>query len=229
MRMKPYLLATVSTLVLTGAASASEPAMMPDNWTGFYAGINGGVAWNLASAHAYDAGSDNGTASVDSVGGAFGGQAGYNWQSDDYLFGIEADWDWVDASGSHIIASTGPNNFTGYRFSSKLSSLATVRGRFGIVCPDALFYLTAGLAIGNVDNKASGDFYGGFPADNGTKVGWTIGGGAEHMIAPGWSVKAEALYADLGTSTVQGLLGSGYAFSTHNEAVIARVGLNYRF
>ena len=35
-----------------------------------------------------------------------------------------------------------------------------------------------------------------------TKVGGTIGGGFEWMMAPNWSVKAEALYYDLGSVTV---------------------------
>jgi len=35
-----------------------------------------------------------------------------------------------------------------------------------------------------------------------TRVGGTIGGGVEWMMAPNWSVKAEALYYDLGSVTV---------------------------
>lgn len=226
MRIKPYLLATVSTLVLPGVAFAAEA---PSSWTGLYVGLNGGLAWNESSGHVHDAAAppDHTSASVDISGGTAGVQAGYNWQLGKYLAGIEADWNWADVSGSHGLANNPP-----FQFTSKLSSLATVRGRFGIACPDTLFYLTGGLAIGRVDNKippGSYDLFGGYPPDNATKTGWIAGGGIEHMMAPHWSVKAEALYADLGTSTVQGYIGSGYAFSTHNEAVIARVGVNYRF
>jgi outer membrane immunogenic protein len=35
-----------------------------------------------------------------------------------------------------------------------------------------------------------------------TRVGGTVGGGLEWMMAPNWSVKAEALYYDLGSVTV---------------------------
>lgn len=233
MGTKPTLLATVSTLALTGIACAAGPAMaaapapVPADWTGFYAGVNAGAPWNLASADVTDAVSDHTKASVDSGGAMFGVQAGYNWQSGDYLFGAEADWDYADASGFENL----PIN-PEFKFTSRLSSLATVRGRFGIVCPDTLYYLTAGLAIGRVDNKIPPGTYlfnGGYPPDNATKTGWTVGGGVEHVIAPHWTIKAEALYADLGDSSVQGYLGSGYTFRTSNEAVIARVGLNYKF
>jgi outer membrane immunogenic protein len=33
---------------------------------------------------------------------------------------------------------------------------------------------------------------------SGLRTGWTAGGGGEWMVAPGWSVRIEALYYDLG-------------------------------
>ncbi len=82
--------------------------------------------------------------------------------------------------------------------------------------------------------------YGGFTQSKSqTRTGWTVGGGIEHMFSPNWTVKAEALYVDLGSTNV--LPGSGYyenyPYSVYgttqtkisNTAVVARVGVNYKF
>ena len=36
---------------------------------------------------------------------------------------------------------------------------------------------------------------------DGTRIGWTAGGGGEWMFMPKWSLKGEALYYDLGSAT----------------------------
>jgi outer membrane immunogenic protein len=79
--------------------------------------------------------------------------------------------------------------------------------------------------------------------DTRLKAGFTGGGGLEWMFLPNWSVKAEALYYDLGRTTFNqnfvqtlGPGGLGIALSNtgtrttfRNNGVIARAGLNYHF
>jgi outer membrane immunogenic protein len=234
--MRPYLLATVSTLALSGVASAADlpvkaPAMMPavaasSNWTGFYAGINGGAVWHRAEFAGHAAVPSTSSASMTDTGGTFGGQVGYNWQSQNFVYGLEADLNWVDAEGNTPANTWGPN-----QYHSNLRWLATVRGRFGfIVAPPTLLYVTGGYAVGGVDNDTTD--LDGF-VKNSTKSGWTVGGGVEHMMAPHWTVKAEALYVDLGdSSTTLSTLNpssSGYGATFTNTAVIARVGANFKF
>jgi outer membrane immunogenic protein len=70
--------------------------------------------------------------------------------------------------------------------------------------------------------------------DSFTQFGWTAGGGVEWKFAPRWSVKAEYLYVDLGSTTYTSL-NSNVGFSAsiiHNHHLtenIARIGLNYSF
>ncbi len=84
------------------------------------------------------------------------------------------------------------------------------------------------------------------------RVGWTAGGGVEWMFMPNWSVKAEALYYDLGSAAVYsgpvtlvspftirlggisattGQLFAANAPVSHVkfDGVIARAGVNYHF
>src|SRR6478609_8880988 len=96
--MKKILLASACLLALTGAASAADLAARPYtkapvavasvyNWTGFYLGIVGGGAWE-----------DSGSPRMQ--GGFVGGTAGYNWQTGNVVFGVEADGAWADVNAS---------------------------------------------------------------------------------------------------------------------------------
>lgn len=142
--------------------------------------------------------------------------------------------------------------------SQHVNWFGTVRGRLGwLATPDLLAYATAGLAYGQVRQNFS--YVGGFLADpalgfmgshwNGDassssiRVGWTAGAGIEWKV-PGWqnwSVKAEYLYTDLGSDTVnleapafRNSNGTGGRTVHATNSVDARwhtvrVGLNYHF
>jgi hypothetical protein len=49
------------------------------------------------------------------------------------------------------------------------------------------------------------------------------------MLTRNWTVKAEALYVDLGKSSVPGFGGPGYVSRFTNTAVIARGGVNFKW
>lgn len=135
----------------------------------------------------------------------------------------------------------------------------TVRGRLGVTSFNntLLVYGTGGLAYGRVQQDFT--YTGGFLPDaalgfggshwNGTasgseiNIGWTAGAGFEWLLpnAPNWSVKAEYLYTNLGSTTVN-LTAPAYKNSdgSDNRSVSAsnavqtqwhtvRVGLNYHF
>ncbi len=232
--MKRSLLASVSVLALTLHATAADlPRPMPVkapavvapawSWTGFYIGINGGGVWHRARAEATDLiGTDITTAKA--FGATFGGQAGFNWQVERFVLGIEADWNWVDASDTVGFAGFAPT----LTFTSKLSSLATVRGRLGVTMSPTMIYATGGFAAGKVKNSIP-TFHGGYATDDQFKTGWTAGGGIEHMFTRNWTAKVEALYVDLGKSSVPGNLGPGYVSRFTNTAVIARGGVNFKW
>src|SRR6476620_1381795 len=142
--MKKILLASACLLALTGAASAADLAARPYtkapvavasvyNWTGFYLGIVGGGAW------------ENGSGDPKMKGGFVGGTAGYNWQTGNVVFGIEADGSWADVNASATAL--------GVTVTSKTDALGTVRGRIGYAVNNVLFYGTGGYAW--IDNKLS--------------------------------------------------------------------------
>ena len=195
-----------------------------------------------------------------------GGQIGYNWQignvgglgfGSGFVTGIEADIQGIAGStgqGNFFGAAVSPNaQFTPVTIGQarqNLSYIGTVRGRLGFLAmPTLLIYGTGGLAYGGAnlniayataDNSGALGGGGASTSYANTQVGWTAGGGAEWMVFPNWSVKAEYLYYDLGSvqasTVVAGVDPAGansFAYtttaSTRFNGNIVRAGVNYHF
>ncbi|WP_426418271.1 outer membrane protein [Bradyrhizobium genosp. A] len=219
--MKKIFLASACLLAVTGAASAADLAARPYtkapvavasvyNWTGFYLGIVGGGAWEAASGD------------PKMKGGFVGGTAGYNWQTGNVVFGIEADGSWADVNASMTASVLGIPVTT----SSKTDALGTVRGRIGWAVNNVLFYGTGGYAW--IDNKISVSTLGVTLSDSKWHSGWTVGAGVEAFFAPQWSVKGEYLYRSLSSQTYFGGIGVPVASGTVNFHTV-QVGVNYHF
>jgi len=187
-----------------------------------------------------------------------GGQIGYNYQfAPNWLAGLETDFQGADIKGDETITNTGACcgsslgnliTVTGTG-SQKIDWFGTLRGRVGwLPINPLLVYATGGLAYGHVRTDVS--FAGAIIAaslipgatalsQSDIHTGWTVGGGLEWMFAPQWSVKAEYLYYDLGTVTLNQTLaltlgGVVQASATiqsdaHYHGNIVRGGLNYHF
>lgn len=267
--MKRILMGAAIASMLSTAALAADlaprmytkapvaPPVVYD-WGGFYVGGNVGYSWGRSSDTSTltnGAGTvlfeSSGSSNLNGVIG--GGQIGYNWQMQNWLFGLEADIQGADESGSRsFTCPTGvctPNTgilgaglFPGpavpVTLSQKIDWFGTVRGRIGLLAtPRVLLYGTGGLAYGGVNTSETiGAAALGF-SNTETRVGWTLGAGIEGAIGGGWSAKLEYLYMDLGTTSGSFLtpiaaLGGGFISSNFNSRItdnILRVGVNYRF
>jgi outer membrane immunogenic protein len=177
-----------------GPAIAGAP-FSTYNWNGAYVGLNLGYQWGAVT---------NTGAKPNGIAG--GVQAGYNWQSGQFVFGVETD---IQASGAE-------DTFAPYKFSNPW--FGTVRGRAGWAMNNILLYLTGGLAYGS-GRVALGNL-----SEAYTRIGWTIGGGIEVGLSPNWSAKAEYLYFDL-QDRPYGLTGLNHGFGSS----LFRLGVNYRF
>lgn len=234
---KRQLLVTVSTLAITGIASAADlPARMPVKampapaivqlWAGPYIGINGGAVWHRTTVDTtFESGAPYDSAKLTATGGTIGGTIGYNWQSQNFVFGLEADGNWV---GAKETKRTDPASLVDH--TSKLEWLATVRARAGLAFGSTLMFVTGGLAVGGVNNSWTWPTNCCFViANDGTRVGWTVGGGIEHFISQRVTVKAEVLYVDLGRETVTTPIFDGYISRFKNSAVVGRLGVNLKW
>jgi len=214
----------------------APPAPEASGWTGFYVGVNAGGGFGF-SHNDFSVGGGPTFASVDLPlkGAIGGGQIGYNWQSGPIVFGMETDFQASSIKGSISTPCVPP--FCGLpltaSYSQELPWFGTVRGRVGYGQAGWLLYATGGYAYGRVDTSAiatAGPLTAQLSTSE-TRSGWTVGAGAEMLVAPRWSVKLEYLYVDLGRAT------NNYAFaglptlnnSTHDSFNIARAGVNFRF
>jgi outer membrane immunogenic protein len=177
-----------------GPYTVNQPLNMY-SWAGPYLGGNVGWAWGTVD--------NNPTRPSGFVGGV---QAGYNWQTGPWVFGVEGD---LQATGAS-------DTFAPWKFSNPW--FGTVRGRAGYAFNNILFYGTTGLAFGELRGETFR------LAETNTNAGWTVGLGAEFGLAQNWSAKLEYLYVDLNDSnfTITGAQ-NGYRFG------LVRAGVNYHF
>jgi outer membrane immunogenic protein len=214
--MKKVLLASASLLALStfAPAMAADLAARPYtkapaplaavyNWTGFYLGAVGGYA------------QENASGDPKMKGGFVGGTVGYNWQTSNIVFGLEADGAWADVNASATAL--------GITVASKTDALGTVRGRVGVAFDQVLLYATGGYAW--IDNKISVTALGVTVSDSKFHSGWTAGAGVEAFIAPQWSVKGEYLYRSLAGETY---FGGAVPTGTLNFHSV-QFGVNYHF
>ena len=97
--------------VLVGAAPVAVPPPVVYNWTGFYLGGNVGGHFGND-----DISTTTGLVGIDAIsstslkprGVLAGLQAGYNWQIDKVLVGIEFDGNWMDGTASRTLTNFGP-------------------------------------------------------------------------------------------------------------------------
>jgi len=242
-------------LGLFGVAFLVSPALGADlgvrqpplwslpTWSGCYVGVNlGGVAgrdrdnWtgikdvDIVTGTALPAAAD---ASLSGSGVIGGGQFGCIAQTGAWVWGAEGDIQYTGLSESRTALSS-MTQFGPGQISESFSShwLSTIRGRVGYATGPVLFYGTGGVAFAGVNFSDQVCFSAtacNAASTSSTPVGFAVGGGVEWAFAPSWSVRAEYLWVDLGTTTFD---SSPFLAITHNHHLtenIGRLGLNVRF
>lgn len=224
--MKKLLATAVAmTAISFGAAAADLPGRKtaPDapvvaapifTWTGLYVGGHIGGAWGREAdtLHVFLADAFN-------VSGVIGGvHAGYNWQMNQLVLGVEADLDASGVKGSR--ATTGAVGTLALSNSWRTS----LRLRAGYAIDATLLYLTGGLAIADARETLTLGVLS--ASKTSTVTGWTLGGGVEHAFTPHWTGRIEARYSDFGSAR-NALNGNAFTSSFHD--VSALVGAGYKF
>ncbi len=244
--MKKFLLAGAAVAALASGAQAADlgsrrvevpsAIMAPAfSWTGFYVGAH--VGYGSAQARYTDPSATLGNATL-TVPGVFGGiQTGYNWQMNNFVFGVEAD---ISGTGlNKTLAFAAP--FAGDTYRASVPYFGSLRARAGFAADRALFYVTGGLGVAQFseryfDQSANAGAGATFRSST-TRVGYTVGAGIEYAVTNNWTVKGEYLYYGFGdrrpnwnglnndrlrTDVHTFKLGVNYLFSTGPSAVVAR-------
>ena len=236
------LLTTIVSLGLTSMAAAADlPARAPAtysrapaiieaayNWSGFYVGINGGGAtssidWNADPFPGFGGGDEG---SHKATGGTVGGQIGYRWQTGPVVFGVEAQGNWADFSGSNA-----SSQFFGQTNQTKIDGLGLFTGQIGYAWDRALLYVKGGAAV--TDNKYTAIStlppLIGIDTANETRWGAAVGVGFEYAFAQNWSLGFEYNHLFMGNNDVSS--PTGFLITDHiSENVdLFTARINYKF
>ncbi len=224
--------AAATIVALTGGANAADlggqpgytsykdeiPYVRPFSWTGGYVGLQLGYAWSNVDARDFDStipGSLNYNYDVDGFIG--GGYAGFNWQKDTVVFGLEADIEYTDLN----------DNSAGAFHSTDVNWMGSVRGRLGFAADRTLIYVTGGWAFADVNVRNNNLVTGPLLSYGSTRNGWTLGAGAEYAFADNVIGRFEYRYSDFGSDSVVAANGDRDRSNLDMHAI--RAGLALKF
>ena len=210
------------------------------NWSGFYLGGNVGysVGRDPTSQDTFGLfGEGHNKFTLVPHGWLGGVQAGYNWQLDHWVLGLEGDYQFADQNDTACFNWCFASNTT---YNQSLRWFATGRARVGVAAGPALFYVTGGAAwtairtSASIVNTFTGATAGSF---TNSMSGWVVGGGVEGALAAHWTAKVEYLYMDFGSFTnlfpgapaLSNLADPNVHATSSVRDSIFRVGLDYHF
>jgi outer membrane immunogenic protein len=243
-KMKSFLLATVGLVALVGIAAPASAADMAVkarppapvvapiyDWTGFYIGANGG--WGQ-SRNCWDFVDAFGVAFAEGCnsrsGGLAGGQIGYRWQANQWVFGVEAQGDWADLSHTRV-SLLDPT----LSIRTKTDGIGLFTGQIGYAWNQALLYVKGGAAVTSnrfsiLDNL---NFGAELASASSTRWGGVVGVGFEYGFAPNWSFGVEydhLFMGDANNSFTSPVFVAGVLNNRVSQDVdMVTLRINYRF
>jgi outer membrane immunogenic protein len=206
------------------ARVAKAPAMVAApifNWSGYYAGVQGGYGWGRSEFCDQAACLPEFT-----TDGWFGGVTlGHNWQTGIWVLGVETDFSLADIEGGRGSSDNFGCGGGVDRCESEVNWFGTLRGRIGPANDRAYAYLTGGLAYARLGAALVTD-----PGKSErTSAGWTAGAGIEFALAPNWTGKFEYLYLAGFKDVTASTICTRDCVWKDPDFHIVRAGLNYRF
>jgi outer membrane immunogenic protein len=189
------------------------------NWTGCYIGVSAGAKGAYTRDRVTTPGVAGGgitspttaldLGQPDDSTWLAGGQAGCNYQTGNWVFGIEGDAHAQRWSQSNTLAPGVPPIFVaGDRFDLSSDWQASARGRIGYAVDRSLFYVTGGAAFTQVRATSNWIPFGIFPgtlaSDTKTLVGGTVGVGVEYAVTNNIILGAEGRYSYYGSQRFNG-------------------------
>ena len=234
--MKKFIALTVVLTAVIGLAisfAGSEPyqskevmpAPPPCDWSGFYLGLNVGVAGLNTTITDIDDWWDYGAWTPEDTNFAGGGQVGYNWQHGAFVFGVEGDADYLGTDHTITYQSTPLDS----RWRGMVDFQGSFRARGGVTVDKALIYATGGVALSHGRSAYLSEEPGFNAYQDEWQAGFVGGAGIEYMMNCHWSARLEALYSHYPrtSTTISG--DDFYHFDIQNNVYSVRVGINYLF
>lgn len=201
----------------------APPVVPAFSWTGFYIGANVGYGW--ARGQSWNTINGVTTTSSGKMNGVVGGgQLGYNWQTGNFVLGVEVDG---QGSDSHQTFSFVVRPGIVATRTNKIPWFATARGRVGWAFADRwMVYATGGGGWLDFKSDLAVPTLGNYTFEK-THAAWVVGAGIEQAFAQNWSWKVEYLHMDTGRFLAEsnGIVHTDLRLKDN----IVRGGINYHF
>jgi outer membrane immunogenic protein len=245
--LRRHLLGSVAGAAIVTAICAPvlgadlKPAKVPPitpapyyGWAGFYLGGHAGYGWGKSRGDMFDDGTGisvplNGDLNLNGI--ALGLQTGYNWQTGQWVYGIEGDATltpgWNKSACSSRVGADPIGSCTRFLVSSQMQWLASVRGRLGMAFDRTLIYATGGVAFAKASHSAYRTDT--FISFQHVSTGAVVGGGVEWKYDPSLSLRLEGLYYMFNNSSTNLVDTVGFTTAVQgvrNTAVV-RLGVNW--
>jgi outer membrane immunogenic protein len=235
-RICAFLIAVCAVACMARAAVAIDlnasvpvtPAPPPKPaWAGFYLKNNSGSGTD--SNPWATLGNTTGFATPSSTASPINESFGYNFQSGNFVFGLDGSLAAANFDGKF----TSPN-FTPGPWTPNMNWSGNVTGRLGYSVGQWLPYVKGGFAAAETGSPLQGSGIGSFTQGS-DLAGWTAGLGVEYQFSPKLSLGLEYLYTDLSSGAAGAnnglgapLTGSPEVYSTaiKTQSLLGR--LNYK-
>lgn len=191
------------------------------DWNGAYVGASAGYLFdNSTRVTARDPAGDQFSrrfikGSDGFTGGVYGG---YNFSSNGFVYGVEAN---VDYSGKNASRETFGGAAT---TRSRVGVNGAARARVGVAADEALFYVAGGVAGANLRHSVTD--VSGTTTRTKAKYGYTVGAGVDYAVTPNVLLRAEYNFTDYGKRDLATGAGT-YTFDTKTHGL--KLGVGYKF
>jgi len=211
------------------AFSAAPGQPQGPDWAGFYlrgnpggSGPPGGLSWA-------NPGSPGAFSSFGAASPAVNDSFGYNFQSGNFVFGLEGSLSAANFDGRF----TSPFVPTVGAWAPNMNWVGTVTGRVGYSFGQWLPYVKGGFAAADIASPLQNTAITNFSESTADRGGWTAGVGLEYQLSSKLSLGLEYLYTDIGGNAngSPNAIGSGgspdmYSTALKTQSLLGR--LNYK-
>lgn len=246
--MSSSLTASAQDKLVTAYSVLDTPPAF--SWAGAYLGLHAGPSIPLHVGETIEGVSADTSQptlisppSQETIGPTVGISAGYNWQINNFVYGVETEFNYLGgrggSNGLYFASSYGASGpYQPYLLSNHdpAEFFGAMSGRIGFAADRAFFYAKGGVATGGSRGPATltfpaATFNEPFEADHSqsTAMKYLAGLGLEYAISEKISGKFEYLFLNqaLNSHIFNSADGFQYTSQTNNQNYIMRFGLNY--
>lgn len=196
------------------------------SWSGIYFGGQAGYSAATAShTHTSTSGfvEDFSFHPESFIGGAHAGVQG-QWSY--WVLGIEGSFNWTHLHEVRVSVLRPPSFKT-----FELDDIGSVVGKAGIAANEWLIYAKGGWAYANIRTEGTNPVNGSIAAPRQWQNGWTVGAGADYLLAANWVLGGDFNYYRFGFDRSGVASTGGTAYWTNAKAnVYAATGrISYKF